>query len=188
MRIPRERAQTGSRCVRVKFLLPGLRCHSDDLRPPKCSKARNITVAESDNMASLPPIQPPKCASLFGDAALRGHSNHGEHPERLPSRRVLKAAGKKRETRGKVMGAACVRCRACPGLFAERGADDRRAQTDGENVHVGVLFDSPTTDRTQTDSGWGSLRKQINHPFLHKHGGLRVFQQRQTRRKVTGAG
>ncbi len=49
-----------------------------------------------------------------------GHSNHSEHPERLPSRRVLKAAGK-RETRGRVsLGAACVRYKTCPSLFAER--------------------------------------------------------------------
>lgn len=107
----------------------------------------------------------PSALSVWRSRPL-GHSNHGEHPERLPSGGVVKAAGK-RSTRGSVsVGSACVRSRMCP-----RDVDDMHTQTDRlqvllRSVHVSVLSDTLMTDRTQTDRGWSSLRKQIKTPIF----------------------
>lgn len=46
-------------------MLLGSRCYSDNVETVKCSKARNISVIEFDNMAWLPPIQHHKCAFFF---------------------------------------------------------------------------------------------------------------------------
>lgn len=82
----------------------------------------------------------PSALSVWWSRPL-GHSNHSEHPECLPSRRVLKAAGK-RETMGRVsLGAACVRDRTCPSLL-QRDIDDIHTQTDRLQFFYGEMSTS----------------------------------------------
>lgn len=68
----------------------------------------------------------------------RGDSNHSEHPERLSSRGVLKAAGGKRETRGRV--SLCARhvsdTERVPAFCRER----RRWQTPPKRIHFSFFF------------------------------------------------
>lgn len=85
-----------ARSVRAKFFLTGFfRCRGDDLWPLKCGKGRaTFSVFELDNGGAwLLPFQRAQRALRLAGPPCGCVSNHSEHPERLPSRRVVEAAG-----------------------------------------------------------------------------------------------
>lgn len=135
------------------------------------------SVAKPETFQSLSVTTGLDCC-LFNGAELRfsvwrrcppGHSNHGEHPERLPSGRVVKAAGKKKKKQGVSQGAACVRYRTFFFFFFAVSlgwhvhTNKRASRFHGRIDRVSVLSDA--------DDSWDTLRKQINCPFLHKRRG-----------------
>lgn len=82
--------------VRAKFFLAGFfRCRGDNLWPLKCGKGRaTFSVFELDNGGAwLLPFQRAQRALRLAGPPCGCVSNHSEHPERLPSRRVVEAVG-----------------------------------------------------------------------------------------------
>lgn len=97
-----------------------------------------------------------------------GHSNHSEHPERLPSRRVLEAAGNR--TRASQPGCGMCHIQNISQPFTrDTQMTDTHKQIDfrvlQRSVHISMWPNTLLTDGTQTDRGWGSFSKQINLHF-----------------------
>lgn len=59
--------------------------------PWSVAKPETFQSFEFDNGCLITAYSTAQVCFLFGEAAPLGHSNHSEHPERLSSRRVVKA-------------------------------------------------------------------------------------------------
>lgn len=169
-----------ARSVRAKFFLTGFfRCRGDDLWPLKCGKGRaTFSVFELDNGGAwLLPFQRAQRALRLAGPPCGCVSNHSEHPERLPSRRVVEAAGgggEENRSQSRVSDAGRVPPRPWMTCAHKQRRRGRRSRD--------VMVSAP---RLTPDDSRGVPRKQINRlfpffspSFLRKHWAVLIQQRR----------